>query len=51
VSDEPLVPGPSDLEYQMVNQNLKIYKSPGSDKIPAELVAARGRTVVLEMPN
>jgi hypothetical protein len=35
----------------MVNQNLKIYKSPGTDKIPAELVAAGGSTVVSEIPN
>jgi len=51
VSDEPLVPGPSDLEFQMINQKLKIYKSPRADKIPAELVAARDRTVVFEISN
>jgi hypothetical protein len=35
----------------MVNQKQEIYKSPGIDKIPAELVAAEGRTVVFEIPN
>ena len=45
------MPGPSALEFQMANQKLKIYISPGTDKIPAELVAARSRTVFSEMPN
>ena len=35
----------------MVNQNLKIYKSTGTDKIPVELVAAGGSTVVSQIRN
>jgi hypothetical protein len=35
----------------MFNQKQKIYKSLGTDKIPAELVAAGCITVVSETPN
>jgi hypothetical protein len=35
---EPLVPGPSCLEVEIGTAKLKKYKSPGSDKIPAELI-------------
>jgi hypothetical protein len=34
---EPLVPGSSRLEVEIVIAKLKKYKLPGSDKIPAEL--------------
>jgi hypothetical protein len=39
---EPLVPGPSHLEVEIDIANLKNYKSPGSDQIPAELFQAGG---------
>jgi hypothetical protein len=42
---EPLVPGPSHLEVDISIAKLKKYKSPGSDKIPAELYQA-GETLV-----
>jgi hypothetical protein len=35
---EPLVPGSSRLEVEIVFAKLKKYKSPGSDQIPAELI-------------
>jgi hypothetical protein len=35
---EPLVPGHSRLEVEIVIAKLKKYKSPGSDQIPAELI-------------
>jgi hypothetical protein len=37
---EPLVPGPSHLEAEIAIMNLKKYKSPCSDEIPAELIQA-----------
>jgi hypothetical protein len=37
---KPLVPGPSRLDVEIAIANLKKYKSPGSDQIPAELVQA-----------
>jgi hypothetical protein len=37
---EPLVPGPSRLEVEIVIAKLKKYKSPGSDQILAELIQA-----------
>jgi hypothetical protein len=41
---EPLVPGPSRLEVEIANANLKTYTSPGSDQIPAELTQEGGST-------
>jgi hypothetical protein len=43
---EPLVSGPSHLEVEFVIATLKKYKSPGSDQIPAELIQARGETLL-----
>jgi hypothetical protein len=37
---EPLVPGPSRLQVEIVIAKLKKYKSPCSDQIPAELIQA-----------
>jgi hypothetical protein len=37
--------------FRWLTKSKKIYKSPGIDKIPAELVAAGGRTGVSEIPN
>jgi hypothetical protein len=39
---EPLVPGPSHLEVEIAVAKLKMYKSPHSDQIPAELIQAGG---------
>jgi hypothetical protein len=33
---EPFVPEPSAAEVEVANRNLKRYKAPGSDHIPAE---------------
>jgi hypothetical protein len=46
---EPLVPEPSDSEVQMGIEKLKGHKSPGIDKIPAELITAGGRTIRSEI--
>jgi hypothetical protein len=43
---EPLVPGPSQHEVEISIPKLKKYKSPGSDKIPVELIQAGGETLV-----
>jgi hypothetical protein len=40
---EPLVPGPSHLEVEIVIAKLKKYKSPGSDQIALELIQAGGK--------
>jgi hypothetical protein len=39
---ETLVPAPSRLEDENAIEKLKKYKSPGSNKIPAELIRGRG---------
>jgi hypothetical protein len=43
---EPLVHGPSRLQVEIPNANLKKYKSPGSDEIPAELIQAGGEILL-----
>jgi hypothetical protein len=43
---EPLIPGSSHLEVQISIAKLKIYESPGSDQILAELYQAGGETLV-----
>jgi hypothetical protein len=43
---EPLVPGLSHLEVEIVIAKLKKYKSLGIDQIPAELIQAGGETLV-----
>jgi hypothetical protein len=42
---EPLVPDPSPFEVEIAFVKLKIYKSPGSDQILAELIQVGGETV------
>jgi hypothetical protein len=37
-TDDPLLPGFSPLEVEILNAELKNYKSPSSDQIPAELI-------------
>jgi hypothetical protein len=39
---EPLVPDPTSFAAEIAIAKLKMYKSPGSDEIPAELVQAGG---------
>jgi hypothetical protein len=46
---EPLVPEPSAFEFELVIENLKTHKSPGTDQIPAELITAGGRTIRYEI--
>jgi hypothetical protein len=45
-TSEPLVHGPNHLEAEISIATLKMYKSPGSDQIPAELYQAGGETLV-----
>jgi len=42
---EPLVPQPSTSEFELAIEKLKSHKSPGIDRIPAELIKAGGRTI------
>jgi hypothetical protein len=39
-TEELLVPDPSPFQVHTTPANLKGYKSPGSDQIPAELIQA-----------
>jgi hypothetical protein len=43
---ESLVPGLSHLEDEIAIEKLKKYKSPGSAQMLAELIQARGETLV-----
>jgi hypothetical protein len=43
---EKLVPGPSRFEVEIAIAKLKKYKLPGSDKIPVQLIEARGETLL-----
>jgi hypothetical protein len=42
---EPLVPGPSRFDVEIVIANLETYESPSSDQIPAQLQAG-GETLL-----
>jgi hypothetical protein len=44
---ESLVPNPSPFEVEIAIENLKGYKSPGSNGIPAELIQTGGEYYVL----
>jgi hypothetical protein len=46
---EPLLPGLSSFEFEIAIGKLKKYKSPDSDKIPAELIQAGGETLPTSM--
>jgi hypothetical protein len=46
---EPLVPEPSASDVELAIDKLKSHKSPGIDQIPAELIAAGGGTICLEI--
>jgi hypothetical protein len=46
---EPFVPEPSASEIEVAIGKLKIYRSPGVDRIPAELIQAGGETLRSEV--
>jgi hypothetical protein len=46
---EPLVPEPSPFEVEVAIAKLQKYKSPGSDKIPTELIQGGGETLQPEI--
>jgi hypothetical protein len=46
---EPLVPEPSLVEVEIAAVKLESYKSPGTDKISAELIKAGGETLCSEI--
>jgi hypothetical protein len=46
---EPIVPKPSSFRVKITVEKLKRYKSPGTDKILAELIQAGGKTVCSEI--
>jgi hypothetical protein len=46
---EPLVSDPSPCEVEITIARLKMYKSPGSDKILAEMIQAGGETLWSEI--
>jgi hypothetical protein len=46
---EQLVPAPSTFEFEIAIANLERYKSPGSNKIPAEPIQAGGATLEFEI--
>jgi hypothetical protein len=46
---EPLVPELGFIEVVIAIENLKSYKSPGADQIPAELIKAGGETLYSEI--
>jgi hypothetical protein len=43
---KPLVPGPNHFEAEIGIEKLKKHKSPGTDKIPAELIQAGGQILL-----
>jgi hypothetical protein len=43
------VPQPSLVDIEIAIGNLKGYKSPGTDQIPAELIKAGGKTLCAEI--
>ncbi|KAJ4445236.1 hypothetical protein ANN_07037 [Periplaneta americana] len=46
---EPFIPEPTLSEVEIAIENLKKYKSPGIDQIPAELIQEGGRTLFSEI--
>jgi hypothetical protein len=44
---EPFVPEPSAAEFEVAIRKIKIYKAPGSDQIPEELIQAGGKHCIL----
>jgi len=48
-TEEPLVPGPSASEVELVIEKLKSHKSQDIDQIPGELIKAEGKTFCCEI--
>jgi hypothetical protein len=48
---EPLVPEPSPFEVEIAIAKSKMYKSPGIDQIPAELIQAGDKTLHSDIHN
>jgi len=48
---EPLMPEPSVFEFEMANEKLNRYISPGIDQIPAEMLKHGGEHCVLRFIN
>jgi len=48
---EPLVPGPSAFEVEMVIEKLKRHKTPGIDQSPAELIKDGVEQFVIRLKN
>jgi hypothetical protein len=46
---EQLIPKPSYFEVQIHVEELKRYKSPGTDRIPTELIQVGGNTLSSEI--
>jgi hypothetical protein len=46
---EPLSPEPSVFEFELANEKLKSYKSPGIRQIPEEMINAKDRTIRYEI--
>jgi hypothetical protein len=46
---EPLVPGPSRLEFKTAIAELKKYKSPGSDQNRAEMIQAGSKILLSQI--
>jgi hypothetical protein len=44
---EPFVPEPSAAEFEVTLRKMKMYKAPGYDQIPAELIQAGGGGEIL----
>jgi hypothetical protein len=43
---EPLLPGPSHLQFEIAIVNVKKYNLSDSDQVPAELIEAGGETLL-----
>jgi hypothetical protein len=48
-TSEPLVPEPSSFKVKVAIEKLKRFKSPGTDKLPAELIHAGGNILCSEI--
>jgi hypothetical protein len=50
-NSRPFVPEPSISEVEVAIGKLKRYKSPGADRIPAEMIQAGGKHYILRSIN
>jgi hypothetical protein len=48
---EPIVPVPNAFQVEMAAEKIKMYRSPGTDPIPAELTKAGGNNIFSELPK